>query len=494
MEAGGQPAAGQGSTPRPLPLMLGARYHSSVAAAFRAACLLIPTRAAVLEDLGASMPPAAPRFEQLQVAQQHLLHLLIHHLPPEPSAGTLPPLVGLHLPPSAVYLVALLAALEVGAAFVPLDPALPLGRLHAIAADAQLAVIVTQDATPGMGEHNTHVDLKLTLSDVVPGACIDASPVLVYHHLGWRILVGSHAHTFVCASASSSHDKHVYVLRQPPQASCMWRHKCPGSVFASPALDEVRRLVYVATTSGHVLALAGDEPFHVRWSYTAHSPIFGVPAVDKDSGLVVLGAVDGSMTGISSGGAPLWKASAHIALAYTSHPLAAPPALLIHPHNNLKLDKWRLVATTTAACLLSLLLVAPSLLACVPLSRSQDSACSIKEALEPVLFKTHRLLNNVYHATGTLAKMYVCGCSTAGDVQVFVAPTATGSAPSSKLQGRPHATAVEQQSQPAAALLYKMPGEVFSSPVMLGGHIYVGCRDDYLYCLELRPWGPAEAA
>ena len=30
-----------------------------------------------------------------------------------------------------------------------------------------------------------------------------------------------------------------------------------------------------------------------------------------------------------------------------------------------------------------------------------------------------------------------------------------------------------------------LPGEVFSSPVMISGRIFVGCRNDYLYCLDL---------
>lgn len=30
-----------------------------------------------------------------------------------------------------------------------------------------------------------------------------------------------------------------------------------------------------------------------------------------------------------------------------------------------------------------------------------------------------------------------------------------------------------------------LPGEIFSSPVMIGGRMFVGCRDDYLHCLEV---------
>ena len=30
----------------------------------------------------------------------------------------------------------------------------------------------------------------------------------------------------------------------------------------------------------------------------------------------------------------------------------------------------------------------------------------------------------------------------------------------------------------------ELGGDIFSSPVMIGGKIFVGCRDDYVYCLE----------
>lgn len=31
-----------------------------------------------------------------------------------------------------------------------------------------------------------------------------------------------------------------------------------------------------------------------------------------------------------------------------------------------------------------------------------------------------------------------------------------------------------------------LQGNIFSSPVMIGGRIFVGCRDDYMYCLQLK--------
>ncbi|KAB1222503.1 putative acyl-activating enzyme 19 [Morella rubra] len=32
---------------------------------------------------------------------------------------------------------------------------------------------------------------------------------------------------------------------------------------------------------------------------------------------------------------------------------------------------------------------------------------------------------------------------------------------------------------------FDLQGDVFSSPVMIGGRIFVGCRDDYLHCVSV---------
>lgn len=31
----------------------------------------------------------------------------------------------------------------------------------------------------------------------------------------------------------------------------------------------------------------------------------------------------------------------------------------------------------------------------------------------------------------------------------------------------------------------ELPGEIFSSPIMVGGRIFVGCRDDHVYCIDI---------
>lgn len=62
-----------------------------------------------------------------------------------------------------------------------------------------------------------------------------------------------------------------------------------------------------------------------------------------------------------------------------------------------------------------------------------------------------------------------CLCGSNGEVVVVALPNG-------QLQG---------SSVKEVARLH-LPGDVFSSPVMVRNRVYVGCRDDHLYCLELR--------
>lgn len=38
----------------------------------------------------------------------------------------------------------------------------------------------------------------------------------------------------------------------------------------------------------------------------------------------------------------------------------------------------------------------------------------------------------------------------------------------------------------------KLEGDIFSSPIMIGGLIFVGCRDDYLHCVAIETQGLTE--
>ncbi len=81
--------------------------------------------------------------------------------------------VGLCLPRDAGMLVAQLAVLKSGAAYVPLDPAFPVSRLGYMASDANLSAILVPPVLAGLFDG---VDVPLLDPDA-PGTAADASPL-----------------------------------------------------------------------------------------------------------------------------------------------------------------------------------------------------------------------------------------------------------------------------------------------------------------------------
>lgn len=61
-----------------------------------------------------------------------------------------------------------------------------------------------------------------------------------------------------------------------------------------------------------------------------------------------------------------------------------------------------------------------------------------------------------------------------GDLECFVV---AGNA------GRLHLFDLKTHSELASI---QLAGEIFSTPIINNGFVYVGCRDDHLYCLEIQ--------
>lgn len=87
--------------------------------------------------------------------------------------------VGLCLPRGADLVVALLAILKTGAAYVPLDPAYPAQRLHHQIDDADLALLVTRASVAPAREHPPRLllDLDASLVAATSAGPLDADPL-----------------------------------------------------------------------------------------------------------------------------------------------------------------------------------------------------------------------------------------------------------------------------------------------------------------------------
>ena len=82
------------------------------------------------------------RYGELEAASNRLAHLILHHLP-ERGVGE-EVLVGLLLERSLEMLVATLAILKAGAAYLPLDPAYPAERLAFMLSDTESPLVITR--------------------------------------------------------------------------------------------------------------------------------------------------------------------------------------------------------------------------------------------------------------------------------------------------------------------------------------------------------------
>ncbi|XP_031403762.1 putative acyl-activating enzyme 19 isoform X2 [Punica granatum] len=345
------------------------------------------------------------------------------------------------------------------------------------------------------------------------GSCVDASPLLVVRNQELFVFIGAHSEKFACVNAKSGsvqweikldgriegsaaitndfsqvvvgcYDGNIYFLdfssgeicwtfqtagevkSQPviekkrqliwcgsydhnlyaldyKNYQCVDHVTCSGSIFGSPAIDELRSRIYVASTNGRITALSiKASPFYVLWQCDLGVPVFGSISICPIFGNVICCLVDGSVIALNSSGAIFWKTG-------TDGPIFA------------------------GACISSAL---PSqVLIC---SRSgkiysfdTESGKTIWEydVGEPITASAY-VDDNLQLTCDRL----VCICTCSGSILVL------------QINVDMEGDAVEKSDHMVQEFSrLKLDGDIFSSPVMIGGLIFVGCRDDYLHCVAL---------
>ncbi|NXF07920.1 ACSF4 enzyme, partial [Smithornis capensis] len=222
-----------------------------------------------------------------------------------------------------------------------------------------------------------------------------------------------------------SHDQHVYALDIYKKA-CIWKLHCEGgAVFSSPCLSSFPHHLYVATLGGLLLAVDPVTGSKI-WKSLLGKPLFSSPHCNEN--YVCVGCVDGNLYCYTHSGKKVWQFS-------TNGPVFSSPCLS-------SLTKQE-IFFGSHDCFIYCCNMEGNLL-------WKFEATSTVYGT-PFIFQSSDLNN----------KILLAAVSTDGKVWILNAKSGT------------------------AEGVDKLPGEVFSSPVVWGTKLVVGCRNDYVYCLDL---------
>ncbi|XP_050751371.1 beta-alanine-activating enzyme isoform X3 [Gymnogyps californianus] len=229
-----------------------------------------------------------------------------------------------------------------------------------------------------------------------------------------------------------SHDQHVYTLDIYKKA-CIWKLHCEGgAVFSSPCLSSFPHHLYVATLGGLLLAV-NPVTGNKIWKNLLGKPLFSSPHCNEK--YVCVGCVDGNLYCYTHSGEKVWQFS-------TNGPVFSSPCIS-------SLTKQE-IFFGSHDCFIYCCNMEGNLL------WKFEATSSVYGT--PFIFQSDDLKN----------KILLAAVSTDGKVWILNAKSGT------------------------AEGVDKLPGEVFSSPVVWGTKLVVGCRNDYVYCLDLYITGKKE--
>ncbi|KFV15375.1 Acyl-CoA synthetase family member 4, partial [Tauraco erythrolophus] len=222
-----------------------------------------------------------------------------------------------------------------------------------------------------------------------------------------------------------SHDQHVYALDIYKKA-CIWKLHCEGgAVFSSPCLSSFPHHLYAATLGGLLLAV-NPVMGNKIWKSFLGKPLFSSPHCNEN--YVCVGCVDGNLYCYTHSGEKAWQFS-------TNGPVFSSPCI-----SSLTKEE---IFFGSHDCFIYCCNMEGNLL------WKFEATSSVYGT--PFIFQSNDLKNKILLAV----------VSTDGKVWILNAKSGT-------------AEGVE-----------KLPGEIFSSPVVWGTKLVVGCRNDYVYCLDL---------
>ncbi|KAI6657419.1 Acyl-CoA synthetase family member 4 [Oopsacas minuta] len=334
----------------------------------------------------------------------------------------------------------------------------------------------------------------------VTGRCVDCSPLLCYHTVSLELTVftGSHSALFSAVRVSDG--------------LCLWTRQLDDRIESSAVLSQCGCYLIVGTYSGKVWVLE-REGGKIHWFFsTGPEPVKSSPCVDISTGLVWIGTHNHTLVALSvTQKRCVFSINTDSGSCYSSS-LSDPSMRAVY------------VGTHGGD-----LLCVSGITGCVEWRRSLKSAIFSS----PCLLPDHSIVvgtvdNNVYCVSrdnavmwiydtnspvfsspcilyysqgtniliGTYDKRIVC-LNTSGNVEwetsveseMFSIPFVLPSNHSKKIgliaAALNNGTILLLDFTGLQLCSYKLPAEVYSSPVLVGDQLFVGCRDNNLYCLKI---------
>ncbi|XP_042324376.1 beta-alanine-activating enzyme isoform X2 [Sceloporus undulatus] len=288
------------------------------------------------------------------------------------------------------------------------------------------------------------------------GKCVDASPLVVISLTDISsafVYIGSHSHIIqaidlysgevkwkrnladriessACVSKCGNfiivgcYNGLVYVLRSS-NGQVQWTFSTADAVKSSPAVDTSTGLIFIGSHDQHLYALDIYITGNIIWKYFCGKPIFSSPHCNKD--YVCVGCVDGNLYCFSHFGEKVWKFS-------SNGPIFSSPCI--------------------SDCTNDIFFG----------SHDYFTYCCNMEGNLLWKFKTTSTVYAtpfVFRSQDLGNKPFLVVVSTDGSIWILNAKTGL----------------IEGSGE--------LPGEVFSSPVVCGTRIVVGCRNNYVYCMDI---------